>query len=171
VEDGQAGRGDQSAGDDAAIPCAAVLAFDEEYLYIALSCGKAPDVDYASEAGPRTPDSDLKARDRVQILIDVDRDYASSWSLTIDHRGWPAESCFGDATWNPQWYIAASGDDEFWTAEAAIPLAELSPKKLQVRDVWAIGIQRIIPRRGLQSFTLPAAIEPRPEGIGLMVFE
>ena len=104
-------------------------------------------------------------------MFDVDRDYASFWSLTIDHRGWPAESCFGDATWNPQWFIAAGGDEQYWTVEAAIPLAELGPKKPQVRDVWAIGIQRIIPRVGLQSFTTPAAVEPRPEGFGLMVFE
>jgi hypothetical protein len=105
------------------------------------------------------------------ILLDIDRDYASFWQLTIDHRGWPAESCFGDATWNPQWFIATSGDADFWTAEAAIPLAELTPKKPQVRDVWSIGVQRVIPRVGLESFTQPAAIEPRAEGFGLMVFE
>jgi hypothetical protein len=160
-----------AGGDDSAHPAATVLAFDEEYLYIAVSCGRAKGVEYETDHAARTADSDLSAHDHVQILIDVDRDYASYWSLTIDHRGWPAESCFGDATWNPQWYIATSGDENFWTAEAAIPLAELSPKKVQVRDVWAIGIQRVIPRRSLQSFTLPAAVEPRPEGMGLMVFE
>jgi hypothetical protein len=154
-------------------PTAAVLAFDDEFLYIALSCAKAPGVDDAVQEKdtPRNSDSDLAGCDRVTILLDVDRDYASCWSLTIDHRGWPAESCFGDATWNPQWFIAAAGDDQYWTAEAAIPLAELVPKRPEVRDVWAIGIQRIIPRVGLQSFTTPAAVEPRPEGMGLMVFE
>jgi hypothetical protein len=107
----------------------------------------------------------------VNILLDIDRDYATYWKLTIDHRGWPAESCFGDATWNPQWYIAAAGDDQYWTVEAAIPLAELCPKKPQVRDVWTVGIERVIPGMGFQSFTTPAAIETRPEGFGLMVFE
>jgi photosystem II stability/assembly factor-like uncharacterized protein len=160
-----------AVADDAAWPASAVLAFDDEYLYIAVSCVKAPGVDYAKEDTPRTADTDLTTRDRVTLLLDVDRDYASVWQLTIDHRGWPAESCFGDATWNPQWFIAAAGDDQYWTAEAAIPLAELSPKKPQVRDVWAMGLQRIIPRVGLQSFTIPSAVEPRPEGMGLMVFE
>jgi photosystem II stability/assembly factor-like uncharacterized protein len=160
-----------AAGDDAAWPASAVLAFDDEYLYIAVSCVKAPGVDYKTTDEPRKPDTDLATRDRVAILLDIDRDYASYWQLTIDHRGWPAESCFGDATWNPQWFIAAAGDDQYWTAEAAIPLAELSPKKPQVRDVWAVGLQRIVPRVGLQSFTVPAAVQPRPEGMGLMVFE
>jgi hypothetical protein len=149
-----------------------VLAFDEEFLYVGVSCHKAPGVDYAGKEATRmADDATIEGRDRVVIMLDIDRDYASFWQLTIDHRGWPAESCFGDTTWNPQWFIAASGDDQYWTAEAAIPLAELTPKKPQVRDVWAIGLQRIIPKVGLQSFTTPAAVEPRPEGFGLMVFE
>jgi photosystem II stability/assembly factor-like uncharacterized protein len=150
---------------------AAVFTFDDEYLYVAVSCGKVAGVDYSVKEASRVPDDDLAAHDRVSIHLDIDRDYATYWTLTIDHRGWPAESCFGDKTWNPQWFIATAGDDQYWTAEAAIPLAELCPKKPQVRDVWAIGIERIIPRVGLQVFTTPAAIETRPEGFGLLVFE
>jgi hypothetical protein len=160
-----------AANDDAAYPAAAVLTFDEEYLYIGISCHKAPGVDYSTKEEARASDTDMSARDRVTLMLDTDRDYASYWQLTIDHRGWPAESCFGDTTWNPQWFIAAAGDDQYWTAEAAIPLAELTPKKPQLRDVWAIGVQRVIPRVGLQSFTTPAAVDPRPEAFGLMVFE
>ena len=157
--------------DDAAYPAVVVLVFDDEYLYVAVSCRKAPSVDYAVKDASRAPDTDLSSRDRVTLMLDIDRDYASYWQLTIDHRGWPADNCFGDTTWNPQWFIATAGDDQYWTAEAAIPLAELTPKKPQVRDVWAIGVQRVIPRVGFQSFTTPAAVEPRPEGFGLMVFE
>jgi photosystem II stability/assembly factor-like uncharacterized protein len=160
-----------AANDDAGYPAAAVLAFDDEYLYVGISCGKVTGVDYSAKDASRNSDTDLSGRDRVAIMIDIDRDYASYWQLTIDHRGWPAESCWGDATWNPQWFIAAAGDEQYWTAEAAIPLAELTPKKPQARDVWALGLQRVIPRVGLQSLSTPAAVEPRPEGFGLMVFE
>src|SRR5262249_29686983 len=107
-----------AANDDATYPAAAVLTFDEEYLYIGISCKKAPGVDYSTKEGPRASDTDLGARDRVMLMLDIDRDYASYWQLTIDYRGWPAESCFGDTTWNPQWFIAAAGDDQYWTAEA-----------------------------------------------------
>jgi hypothetical protein len=158
-------------GQDSAHPAAAVLTFDDEFLYIAVSCAKAQGVDYTSQDSPRTADKDLSARDRVTISLDIDRDYASYWRLTIDHRGWPAESCFGDQTWNPTWFIATSGDEQFWTAEVAIPLAEICPKKPQARDVWAVGIDRVIPRVGLQSFSRPAQVETLPEGFGLMVFE
>ncbi|MDX1946063.1 MAG: YCF48-related protein [Pirellulaceae bacterium] len=156
---------------DAELPAAAVLAFDDEFLYLAISCRKAPRVDYAADAKPRPRDSDLAARDHVVLLLDIDRDYATYWRLALDHRGFPAESCHGDTTWNPQWFVAAGGDDQWWTAEAAIPLVELGPRKPQVRDVWAAGIQRVVPQLGLQAATQPAAIAVRPEGFGLMVFE
>ena len=158
-------------GESDAYPAAAVLAFDEEFLYLAVSCRKAVGVEYASNTATRAPDIDLSSYDRVTLMLDIDRDYASYWRLTVDHRGWPEESCFGDKTWNPQWFIAAGGDELFWTIEAAIPLVELTPKRPEVRDVWAVGLERVIPRVGFQSFTMPAATEPHPEGFGLLVFE
>jgi hypothetical protein len=129
-------------------------------------------VDYSAAAsGSRTPDTELEDRDRVSVHLDIDRDYATAWCLTVDHRGWPAESCFGDGSWNPEWFIAAGGDAEYWTVEAAVPLAELSASKPKAGDAWAVGVQRVIPGVGLQSFTTPAAIELMPEGMGLLVFE
>jgi hypothetical protein len=95
---------------------------------------------------------------------------------SLDHRGFPAASIGGasgaaDPTWNPQWFLATGGDDEWWTVEAAIPLAELGLKPPQVRDVWAAQIQRVVPKIGVSAFSQPAAILPRPEGFGLLVFE
>jgi hypothetical protein len=105
------------------------------------------------------------------LYLDVDRDYASFYGLTVDVRGWPAEACFGDPTWNPTWFIATGGDETYWTVEVAIPWEELVPKRPQVRDVWAIGIQRVIPGVGRQGLGRPAAAELIPQGCGLMVFE
>ena len=150
---------------------AAVLAFDDEFLYVAVSCQKAAGLDYATDAKPRVPDEDFLRADHVTLLLDIDRDYATYWKLSFDHRGRPAESCCGDRSWNPEWYLAAGGDEQFWTVEAAIPLAELSQAKPQVRDVWSVNLHRAIPTRGLQSFSHPATITIRPEGFGLLVFE
>jgi hypothetical protein len=153
------------------LPATAALAFDEEFLYVALSCRKAPQVDYSASRDPRPHDSDLSQFDHVSILLDVDRDYATWWELSIDHHGRPAASCFGDTTWNPQWFIAAGGDQDWWTVEAAIPLAELAAAPPKVRDVWAVQVQRVIPRHGVQAFSQPAAVNIRPDGFGLLVFE
>jgi hypothetical protein len=153
------------------LSAAAVLACDDEFLYLAISCQKAPGCEYAVDNAPRPHDSDLAGRDHVTLLLDVDRDYATFWQLSVDYRGFPSAACAGDATWNPQWFIAAGGDEKWWTVEAAIPLAELGPKRPQVRDVWAAQIQRVVPRVGLQSYSQPAAVRIRPEGFGLLVFE
>jgi hypothetical protein len=159
------------AAGEAELPTAAVLAYDDEFFYAAVSCRRAPGVDYSTTDKPRISDTPLNDRDRVTILLDIDRDYATCWTLTVDYRGWPAESCFDDPSWNPQWLIAAAGDAEYWTVEVAIPLAELAPAKPQVRDVWCVGLQRTIPAIGLHTFTSPAAVEPRHDAMGLLVFE
>ena len=157
--------------DDADWPAVVVTAFDKEFLYIGASCRRPKSAVYTADALPRKHDADLAAHDRVEICLDIDRDYGSYWKLAVDSRGCTAESCFGDATWNPTWYVASGGDNQFWTFEAAIPLAELIPKAPRVSDVWSIGIQRIIPNIGQQSFTQPASIPERGEAFGLMVFE
>ncbi len=157
--------------DDAEWPAVVVTAFDKEFLYIGASCRKPKGGTYTPSSEPRKHDADLAPHDRVEICLDIDRDYGSYWKLAVDSRGFTAESCFGDATWNPTWYVASGSDDQFWTFEAAIPLAELSPKAPQIRDVWSLGIQRIIPNIGQQSFTQPASIPERGETFGLMVFE
>ena len=105
------------------------------------------------------------------MLIDVDRDYTTYYRLVIDHRGWTNDSCWGDSTWDPKWFVAAKQDDGVWTVEAAIPLAELTGRPPQPRDIWAIGIQRVVPGAGFQSWTTPAAISVLPDGFGYLVFQ
>ena len=56
-------------------------------------------------------------------------------------------------------------------AEAAIPLAQLTGTMPKSSDVWALGIQRIVPGVGMQSWTTPAAVEPTPQGFGYLIFE
>jgi photosystem II stability/assembly factor-like uncharacterized protein len=158
-------------GDDADWPAAVMLAYDGEFLYVAVVARKAPRCEYPIGEGPRPRDPDLSARDRVELLVDVDRDYATYYGLSLDHRGWPHEACWGDATWDPTWHVAAEADDAAWAVEAAIPLAELARRPPAARSVWAIGIQRIVPGVGFQSWSRPAAPTVIPEGFGYLAFE
>jgi len=125
----------------------------------------------AAAPGPRPRDADLASRDRVELYVDLDRDYATYYRLAIDHRGWTAEDCWGDATWNPKWFVAAGSADGSWSAEAAIPLDQLTGEAPQKGAAWAIGIQRIAPGAGFQSWNTPAAVEVVPEGFGYLVFD
>jgi hypothetical protein len=103
--------------------------------------------------GPRTRDAILEGRDRVEFLIDVDRDYRTAFRLMCDERGWTFESSAEDASWNPTWYVAAARDDDTWTIEAAISWDELTRSPPVPGTVWALGVQRIAPGHGAQSWT------------------
>jgi photosystem II stability/assembly factor-like uncharacterized protein len=158
-------------GDDAEWPAVALLAYDREYLYLALDCRQAAGVVYESGDSPRPRDGDLTAHDRVDFYIDIDRDFATAYRLSIDHRGWTGEACWGDVTWNPTWYVASGGEKGRWTAEAAIPLHALDARPPAAKQVWALGIQRTVPGVGFQSWTTPAATSPVPQGFGYLRFE
>jgi hypothetical protein len=156
--------------DDALWPTSVMLAHDDEFLYLAITARQAPAGRYEPAVGPRRHGADLSAHDRVDLFLDVDRDYATYYHFTIDYRGWAAEDCCGDRTWNPTWFVAARCENGTWTAEAAIPLNQLGPRP-KPHDVWAIGLQRIVPGVGFQSWNTPAAVEVIPEGFGYLEFQ
>jgi photosystem II stability/assembly factor-like uncharacterized protein len=158
-------------GDDRAWPAKVLLAHDDKFLYVAVQCRQASGARYETTSQPRPRDPDLSQHDRVDICLDVDRTYASYYRLTIDHRGWAADACCGDLSWNPKWFVAAKTADGAWTAEAAIPLAELGAAIVPGKTVWAVGVQRTAPGVGFQSWTTPAAPQVVPEGFGWVGFE
>ena len=157
--------------DDADWPAAVMLAYDDQFLYLAIDCRLAPGAEYATASGPRPRDPDLAACDRVEVLLDLDRDYATYYRLTVDHRGWTGESCWGDMSWDPAWFVAAAAGTGSWTAEAAIPLDQLTGDYPRANSVWAVGIQRIVPRVGFQAWNTPATAEVVPEGFGYLIFQ
>lgn len=159
-----------SPGSDA-LPAVVAIAYDEDFLYVAISCRRSAEAEYVKESRTRERDGDLEPHDRVELLLDIDRDYTSFYRLAIDHRGWTSEACFDDPSWNPTWYVAAAGDADYWTAEAAIPLAELTRDKTLKKSHWAVGLRRIIPATSVHSWTGPVDLEIEPEAFGLLQFE
>jgi photosystem II stability/assembly factor-like uncharacterized protein len=156
--------------DDGTWPAVAMLAYDDEYLYLGVSCTRAEGGRYVPSDAPRPRDPDLTAEDRVELLIDVDRDFVTYYRLVVDHRGWVGESCWGDRSWDPSWYVARGESEGAWTIEAAIPLAELANQPPIAGRAWAVGMQRIVPGVGFQSWTTPASVEGVPQGFGYLLF-
>jgi hypothetical protein len=169
--DGQAAL-NGPAGSDLSEPAALWWAYDREFLLLAIRCPKAPGAAYPTTSAPRSRDSDLSQHDRIDLRIDVNRDYSSYWWLSVDHRGWTNDRCQTDATWDPQWYVAAAADEHRWQIEAAIPLAELVARPPASGQAWRIGVQRTVPGGGGQSWTLPSSVDiVPPERFGYLVFE
>jgi photosystem II stability/assembly factor-like uncharacterized protein len=145
------------------------FAFDDEFLYVGVTCGH-PATEPEAKAARRRRDEDLRGHDRVEILLDLDRDYQTYYRLRIDHRGCVAEDCCGDPTWDPRWFVAVEPTTTGWTAELAIPIATLTGSPPRPKDVWAANVVRVLPGRGVLAWSGPADATPHPEGMGLLEF-
>jgi photosystem II stability/assembly factor-like uncharacterized protein len=150
----------------------ALLSCDERFLYVAASLPRladraAPPIELAG----RTHDADLSTSDHVVLTLDLDRDFATYFQFAIDESGHTAENCWGDASWNPQWFASVTGDEDRWRIEAAIPLADLSPTPLKAGALWAVSISRVVPAVGTQGWPRPSDGTPAPDSFGLLRFE
>jgi photosystem II stability/assembly factor-like uncharacterized protein len=145
------------------------MAYDKDFLYLALRCQHPPE-HYVAPVKVRQRDADLRPYDRVSLLLDLDRDYNTCFQLQIDQRGCLCEDCWGDRSWNPHWFVAVRSESTCWQIEAAIPLIELTGDSITPGRAWACNLVRVLPGRGVQALSLPADVQPRPEGMGLLLF-
>lgn len=145
------------------------FACDDEYLYFAVDC-KHPAGASKPGIDKRRRDMDVGGFDRVELLIDLDRDYQTAYRFCIDQRGALAEDCWGDSTWNPRWYVAFQSDAEGYRAECAIALADLTGDSPSTGKAWAANVVRVLPGRGVAAWSSPAGAEPRVEGCGALIF-
>ena len=135
-----------AAIDGSAAKSEVMTAYDQKHFYLAGRCERIAEINYEHDTRTRTYDADLTRQDRLQISLDVDRDYASCYLLTVDHRGWTNDSCWLDKSWNPKWFVASAGK-RFWTFEAAIPWSELVARAPSQGELWAISAVRLTPRQ------------------------
>ena len=147
----------------------AFLTYDAEYLYVGINCA-LPAERFVAPVDRRTRDADLRPFDRVSLMIDLDRDYQTYFHWQIDQRGAVAEDCWGDRNWNPRWLVAHRSAPDGWSAELAIPWQEITGDAVSLGKAWCVNLVRITPGAGLLAFSHPADVQPRPEGMGLMIF-
>jgi hypothetical protein len=150
-------------------PTQAWLAYDKEFLYLALRC-QHPAGRQIEPVKARPHDADLRPFDRVSLLLDLDRDYSTYFHLQVDERGCVGDDCWGDQSWNPRWFVTVHSEPTSWQVEAAIPFVELTGDPVTVGKSWACNIVRVIPGKGVQALSTPADVQPRPEGMGLLIF-
>ncbi len=81
-------------------PTEAWFAYDQEFLYLALRC-RHPRGRNVPPVKSRLRDANLDGFDRVSILLDLDRDYATYFQLEVDQRGCVREDCWGDTHVGP----------------------------------------------------------------------
>jgi hypothetical protein len=121
------------------------LAHDSDFLFLAVRCNKVGGQIYPASESVRSRDPDLSQVERIQLSLDFDRDFQSSFVLEIDARGRAADRCNGSPGWNPEWFVAGGQDDHSWTIECAIPLRELTFEPVDDQSVVAFSIRRLNP--------------------------
>lgn len=119
-----------------------IMAYDDDFLYIAVRCNKLSDYPYQSTDVPRERDADLWNRDRIEFAFDTDRDYHTFLQFSVDHRGWCSDGANGSTGWDPEWFIANSEDEKSWSVELAIPIAQLTSGTPEFGTVWATSAAR-----------------------------
>ncbi|RIK74571.1 MAG: hypothetical protein DCC68_22810 [Planctomycetota bacterium] len=145
---------------------------DSEFLFVAgrfsVVRGTPPQTTIKPAAGR---DADLSDADRVELAIDVDRDYATWFSLAVDASGRTNDRCGRDATWTPQWFVVTREADAAWTFEAAIPLSELCRPAPESGGHWSVAARRLTPGVGVQSASNETALRVGPAAFGWIEFE
>jgi photosystem II stability/assembly factor-like uncharacterized protein len=149
-----------------------MFAYDQEFLYIAASLPRHPQASQDAPQLPgRTHDADLSLHDWLGIALDIDRDYATWYELRVDQRGFTSDRCWEDNGWNPQWYVAAEGEDARWRVEAAIPWQELTSQAPHPREAWGVSLVRTIPALAQHGWSGPTQWPPRWPSFGMLRFE
>ena len=146
-------------------------AWDDQFLFVAATCARSPESDRDPRSTPRQRDVDLSDRDRLTLCLDIDRDYATYWKLTIDERGWANDSLNHDRSWNPKWFFDTSTDHLSWSVEVAIPWDQITPEPPQPGESWAIRVDRLIPGVGRQEWGQSEQRQPERQQVGLLIFE
>jgi len=147
------------------------LTYDDEFLYLAIRYPKIAGTAYATDPRPRAHDADLAAHDHVRLWLDLDRDYATCFELAVDHRGWTADRCWYDTSWNPQWFVASGGDDSTWIVEAAIPWEQLTDLPPQSGHAWAVAFERETPSADPQIARFSTTAVPPVKSFRILLFE
>lgn len=149
-----------------------MMAYDDEYLYLAASvprlAGQSNDPPHLSG---RTHDADLRRHDRLTFLLDTDRDYQTWYEFHVDQRGWTAESFWHGDQYDPQWFVAADGDETQWRIELAIPWGELTAKPPTPGTAWGFTVQRTAPTVGKHTWTPVSNATPAGASLGIVRFE
>ena len=128
------------------------ILFDEDNLYVAI---KAFDT-YPDSIVNRLTRRDQADGDLVAILLDSYRDLRTAFVFGVSSAGVKYDMMFTedgqnqDESWDPNWWVKTSINDEGWIAEMKIPLSQVRFDRSS--DVWGLQFARQLYRRNEMDF-------------------
>jgi hypothetical protein len=131
-------------------PTRVQIAFDDRFLYVAVS---ALDSSSASIAGGLGRRDETPPTDSITIGFDARHDHQTAYAFSTNPSSWQGDFTFYDDTnrdtdYNAVWDVRSQITETGWTAEYRIPFSQMrfssSPDPGQV---WGFNIQRYVRRK------------------------
>ncbi len=129
------------------------ILFDEDNLYVAI---KAYDTSPDSIVN-RLTRRDQADGDLVGIIVDSFHDLRTGFLFGVSSAGVKYDQIFtndsgnGDSSWDPNWWVKTSVNNEGWVAEMKIPFSQVRFEK-NSGEVWGLEIARILYRKNETTF-------------------
>ena len=121
----------------------------------------------------------LPRDDCVELFFDTNRDYRSYYQILVNSIGTlldlhhTGDNGFDQAIkWNGNFDIATDVQGDYWTAEMAIPVAELGNASIVKGDIWGFNVARVrIPAAEYGQWAPTYGSAQRPQRFGFLVFD
>jgi len=124
-----------------------MILFDEDNLYVAI---KAYDTSPDSVVN-RLTRRDMPDGDLVGVIFDSFYDLRTGFLFGVSSSGVKYDQMFlndgqnEDSSWDPNWWVKTSIDEEGWVAEMKIPFSQLRFEK-NSGNVWGLEVARVLYR-------------------------
>ncbi len=129
------------------------ILFDDDNLYAAFKAyDTSPDSIVSRLTRRDNPDGDL-----VGIIFDSFHDLRTGFLFGITSSGVKYDQMFTndgeseDSSWDPNWWVKTSVNDEGWIAEMKIPFSQVRFEK-NSGDIWGLQVARVLYRKNETSF-------------------
>jgi hypothetical protein len=129
------------------------ILFDDNNLYAAFKAyDTSPDSIVNRLTRRDNPDGDL-----VGIIFDSFHDLRTGFLFGITSSGVKYDQMFTndgenqDSSWDPNWWVKTSINDEGWVAEMKIPFSQVRFEK-NSGDIWGLEVARVLYRKNETSF-------------------
>ncbi|OGV69217.1 MAG: hypothetical protein A3K19_23370 [Lentisphaerae bacterium RIFOXYB12_FULL_65_16] len=137
--------GQKDLGTPAAFASEARLLSDEKTIYIGMTC-KDPDPAHLL-ATITTRDGGVWDENELEIFFDTARDGKTVYQFLLNSIGTQCdvktENGKGDMAWNGNWTVKTAVLPDGWSAEIAIPLADLGVATPVPGDIWRFNLCRV----------------------------
>jgi hypothetical protein len=147
-----------NAGSPASERTEARVAFDHEFVYVAIRAYDSQPDSIATVLARR--DATGVFSDWVDVTIDSYHDRRTAYRFSVNPHGvkkdvYHFDDGREDLSWNAVWDVATQVDDEGWTAEFRIPLSQIRYAPSEHEQTWGLQFSRTIARRDEMSLWSP----------------